>query len=309
LAMGRSLFCISRYMRGLLAHPSLILHILSIFSIIYCDDSHEWTMYPIFTYSKWGDDSMQRAGIGVIYSTPSWYVNLEPSTSKTDSEADESGYQDIDGIHLSLSGGLSVGGVFDAPSLDNLLVSAGIATTKQDAEINRRYLNGASTVVSEGDPNIEAISYFGKVGWLFPYKDQFSVMPYVSTLYSVVDMDDYTETGGSFPGHVSTETSKNLETRLGLRLDWSVSDKFQVAGWASWVDLDEKSDNTTIVIPMGLGAMSITEEDFDKNWYEGGLRANYQLEDNVAINTTMSGAGGSDYPADFSVNLVLAVGF
>ncbi|MBT6504285.1 MAG: helix-turn-helix domain-containing protein [Deltaproteobacteria bacterium] len=39
LAMGRSLFCISRYMRGLLAHPSLILHILSIFSIIYCDDS------------------------------------------------------------------------------------------------------------------------------------------------------------------------------------------------------------------------------------------------------------------------------
>lgn len=269
----------------------------------------EWTMYPIITYSKWGDDSLQRAGVGVVYSTPSWYVNLEPSTSKADTEADESGHQDIDGIHLALSGGLSVGGVFNTPSLDNLLLSAGIATSKQDAEINRRYLNGASAVVSKGDPNIEAVSYFGKAGWLFPLTEQFSIMPYVSALYSVVDMDDYTETGGSFPGDISTDTSRNLETRLGLRLGWSVSNSLQVSGWATWVDLDEKSDNETIITPMGLGAMSATEEDFDNNWYEAGVRANRQVADNVGINTTVSGAGGSDYPADFSVNLALTVGF
>ena len=269
----------------------------------------EWTMYPVISYSKWGDDSLQRAGVGVLHSTPSWYVNLELSTSKADTEADSSGHQDIDSIHLSLSGGLSVGGVFDTPSLDNLLVSAGITTSQQDAEIHRRYLNGASTVVSEGDPDIEAISYFGKVGWSFAIAEQFSFMPYASALYSIVDMDDYTETGGSFPGHVSTDTSRNLETRLGVRLAWDFSDTLQVSGWASWVDLDEKSANKTVITPMGLGAMSVTEEDFDKNWYEGGVQANWQMADNVGLNTTLSGSGGSDYPADFSINMALTVGF
>lgn len=269
----------------------------------------EWTLYPVISYSKWGDDSLQRAGVGVIYSTPSWYVALEPSTSKADIEVNSSGYENIDGIHLSLSGGLSVGGVLDTPSLDNFLMSVGIATTKQDTEIKRYYLNGASMVFSEGTPNIEANSYFGKLGWIFPVTERVSIMPYLSTLYSIVDLDNYTETGGSFPGYVSTDASRNFETRLGVRIDLEMPDNFQISGWTSWVNLDKKSDNETIITPMGLGTLSVAEEDYDRNWFEIGARANWQVAENMSFNATVSGSGVSSSPADFSVNLALTVGF
>lgn len=131
------------------------------------------------------------------------------------------------------SWGLNVSGAFE-PKYSHLRLYTNVAAVWFEDDIERRYLNGATPVMSEGQR--EGLGYGASVtlGWEIPVRDNAGLMPFLSYDAIKIELDGYAETGGPFPAEFDEVKETTRTSRVGAELKTNLSDALSLWSSASW---------------------------------------------------------------------------
>lgn len=115
-----------------------------------------------------------------------------------------------------------------------LRIHVAAAAGQSDANIDRGYLNGATPEISRGERDGEFTSAAIKAGWRVPVTVDASLTPFVRYDVARVELDGYTETGGTFPARFDPIDDTIEIARLGVEGGVALARGLDFEGALAW---------------------------------------------------------------------------
>ena len=236
-------------------------------------------------------------------------VAVKVAIAAVDAEDDGryNGDVELSGYSLGIALDMYPGKMMGSSAMEPLNISIGYDRGFYEGDFDRTYLNGATPNKSNGEPDVDTMSAYIEAGWSIAVSEKASIRPYVELFYQETEMDSYTETGGSFPGLVSSQDENNTKYSLGLEGDLQVSDRFKVGADVVGVKLrDDQGPDLTVYVPtLGLSFV-YPGEDYDDTWAEFALNSQWNFTKDLWLGGEVRGTSGSDYPEDWSASIELS---
>ena len=204
------------------------------------------------------------------------------------------GWASLDGGGHSAFWGYGVG-AFAAYGRPNAGPQFALAGTFFDlhADIDRAYMNGASTDISSGSTDGLGGSAEIELGMRFAAGDAASFMPYANLRASYLRLDGYTETGGGFPAEIDPMEAARTTLRLGLESRFAVSPScefFAKAAWGHDLSVDGPDISGNII---GIFDFAVPGTSAANDFVEVALGTSW-VTDSGHVATTLGGAIGTD---------------
>lgn len=262
---------------------------------------------PVVMYAD-GSEIMA-AGVAVEHVFDALAIKAAVAGVDAEDDGRYNGDLELTGYSLSLALDMFPGKMMDSSAIDPLNITIGLVGGFYDGDFDRTYLNGSTPDTSNGEPDVDTMAAFIEAGWSFVLTEKASIRPFVELFYQEVEMDSYTESGGSFPGRVSSQDEDNTKYSLGVEGLWQVNDRFKVGADVVGVKLsDDQGPDLEVSVP-DVGTFVYPGVDYDDTWAEFAFNAQWNFTSNIWLGGEVRGASGSDYPEDWSASAELSFMF
>ncbi|MEM7211126.1 MAG: autotransporter outer membrane beta-barrel domain-containing protein [Pseudomonadota bacterium] len=171
-----------------------------------------------------------------------------------------------------------------APGESGLSLTATANYGVLNADIERRYSNGAAVETAMGETDGFSVGGEAQVGWRFAFGGDVTVMPYAAYQIQHVELDAYDESGATFTGRMSGQETTIRKAKLGLMGGWQVHPDVRLSGSVEFAHVDEDVSNASLnVAALGTGSFGGTGGDRDYGLATVGIGASYSVNDRVDL--------------------------
>lgn len=186
------------------------------------------------------------------------------------------GQSDLAGGGSSDHFGYGIGGFIAAGEpTSGPQVAASAAWVSIEADIERAYLNGSGTDMSQGTTNGSAYGGEMQAGWRIQTGPMQSVTPFANLRYSQVELDGYTESGGGFPAIFDDIDQAMSTLRLGIEGKLQVTQTMEVTSSVAWGTHLNSSGSGFSGSLIGLFGVDVANPDAGEDFIEASLRAKW----------------------------------
>lgn len=259
---------------------------------------------PVVSYVK-GSEAVS-GGVALGWQLDGLTLSGRFGALTAEDEVRYGGDTSYDGFWYSLGVASQLGDLTGLSWLSGLELSVAVQAGNNNADIDRKYYNGATLENSEGDTDLDSLTTTARLGWRFKMSESLALTPYVQVLHNETSTDSYMETGGTFPGLVHDQRDTATENSFGASLGWQLSESIALNAWAAWVDMHNESGSDITIDVAGLGTFTSPGMDYDESWADLGLGATWQMTDSMALSAEVGGTDGSNYPEDWHASLGLS---
>lgn len=213
------------------------------------------------------DGSMGLAEIGGGYNFGPAQVNFSAGRTWAKQDLINNGDIDARGNYLMLETILPL-------SVENgLFATIGAYRHWGDVDIDRGYMNGDLAEISSASPDSNSWGVRARIDWVDAYQIQNIVFsPYADFLHNNSKLDSYRETGGSFPAQFDSREDSTNELRAGLNSIVPIKKSgFDFVANIEAVHRFEDKSETTSGQVIGLFSFNLDGQDYDQNWFKGGV--------------------------------------
>lgn len=262
---------------------------------------------PVFAYGEGSETIM--AGFAAEHSYDTVAVKVALAGVDAEDDGRYNGNVELSGYCLGIAVDMYPGKMAKSSAMEPLNITIGYDHGFYEGDFDRSYLNGATPEISNGEPDVDTMSAYIKAGWRFALSEIASIRPYLELYYQKTEMDSYTETGGTFPGTVTSQDESNTKYSLGLEGELQVSDRFKVGADVLGIKLrDDQGPDLAVSVP-NLGVFVYPGVKYDDTWAEFALNSQWNFTDDLWIFGEIRGTTGSDYPEDWSARVELSYAF
>ncbi|WP_299152274.1 autotransporter domain-containing protein [uncultured Tateyamaria sp.] len=153
-----------------------------------------------------------------------------------------------------------------------------------DGDIDRNYLNGATTETSSGSTSGNYTGFQGRVGYAMQTSQNLTLTPFAGLSSHRAELDGYTETGGTFAGTVSAQTSNLRKAKLGLDARFRLRSNLDLTTAVSVEHVKETGTFSSVsVTPLGGATFGGGSGARTYNAADVSLGVNYRASSNVAL--------------------------
>ena len=277
--------------RPLLAHPELN------------SRSCTWANGDLAHYGRNNDADVALAEVGGCYDLLPQQLRLGAGIGKSyvDQDLAFNGKSDLNGEYIITE-------VDYQPATLPVIASITGLYGRWDANVNRGYLNAGNPDQSNGYTDIETTSVRARVDLpdAMTIKDVGITLRMSYTL-NHVDVDSYTETGGSFPARFNDRSHTTQEVRFGVDAVKKLTERTRLRGLVEGVHrFDDDPDLSGQVI--GLFSFSLPGTDNEQTWARIGAELEHRFRKNMVLSVSLMGSSEGEDP-DVSGGLSLKMTF
>ncbi len=196
-----------------------------------------------------------------------------------------------------------------APDTHGLRVETGGSWSYLDLNLKRGYQNGASSAQSSGTTHGQALGLYGRIGWVFPVVDRFSLQPFAQYNWQRVEINGYTESGGPFPATYDKREESINRTRLGLQSQYAYNQAWDFWAWAAWDHRFESTGSSMSGSLVGLQAFNYGGGPVDQNWGDAGVGAKWRPYEGFETFSRLGFGLDSQYNAEPDLALTVGLGW
>lgn len=254
-------------------------------------------------------------------------------TGGHDNDLDNWGVNGVAGFKLPLSDDFSIGlginggltrstGIFDSHT-DMTSKGASLLTSyepdsglrfysslfgaKLDIDTHREYDVGFIDA-SKGSTNGYAYGGAARLGWEFALNSGTSLQPFAEAHITHVEVDGYTETGGSFNATFSEQSETSRMGKLGVQMTHDVSPSLQISTQLAYVHSPSSTGSDVQASVGGLNLITGGSEG-DRNWGEAMVGAQWAVSDQLEFSTEISGRTGQAHNPQGTLTFGLSYNF
>jgi probable HAF family extracellular repeat protein len=184
----------------------------------------QWGAYVLGQGLRGLDDSNGQStggsgSIGLIGKTPGGLkigFGIDGQNYDISGAANESSAS-VDGMGLSAFANYTFG--------NNFAVTGVLSYTDFSADVYRRYQNGAATETAFGTTDGKYIGAELAVSYTYNASDRMMFRPYLGAQYGKASFDAYSESGGTFSGTVSEQSTTIKTAKIGADFHYLVNDR------------------------------------------------------------------------------------
>ncbi|WP_082511296.1 MULTISPECIES: autotransporter domain-containing protein [unclassified Rhizobium] len=159
-----------------------------------------------------------------------------------------------------------------------------------DVEIRRAYSNGAAMAYSDADTDLVSGTLRIRADWQDAFRfHSSSFSPYLSYAVSRTSIDDYTETGGSFPATFDKQVVGSGEVRLGLASRTELNSAVAVRNTLELVHGSGDAPHAKGQV-VGLQSFSFGGGSYAETWLRVGADLDVKLADRALLSLSMHAA-------------------
>ncbi len=291
-----------QHSQSLLTQTSRSIARLNLPEVSRVDSGKNWSLSPLITHSP--DSDLTLVGISSIWTSDAYQVNTAIGLGKAKDDVWNGGTIRMDGYWLALGTAIDLSKAASL-STDGIELSASISQGFFEEDLERRYLNGASYDTSHGSTNSDSQTASLRLGWRIQQQQSVHATPYIQLLHSSNTIDAFNETGGVYNGRVKKQQSSNLESSLGVLIDWKLREDITLTARAALFSLKDLSGDDVVIDIERLGSRTSAGLNYDKNWEEFSLKFSWDFTERLTLVSSTNLTNGSNYPESWSISAAL----
>lgn len=234
----------------------------------------------------WGNDdhgtrngNVGLAEVGGGYNFGLAQINLSIGKTWADQDLIHGGEVNNDGKYLMVEGILPVS------EADGIYATLGIFHHWGNVDIERGYVVMGSPNFSSADADSRTWGLRARIDWENAITvGAAKVSPYTDLSHTKTTLDSYTETGGNFPAYFDSRKDSITELRAGLNSAIPIKQSgFDFIANIEAVHRFDESGSSTSGQVVGLFDFNLKGQDYDQNWFKGGLGVEGKLGKGKAL--------------------------
>lgn len=234
----------------------------------------------------WGNDNhasrdgdIGLAEIGGGYNFGPAQVNISMGKTWANQDLINSGKVDNDGKYLMIES------ILPLSETNGVYGTLSAFRHWGDVDINRGYNVMGLANYSSADVDSRTWGLRARVDWENAHTiGTTRLSPYADLSHTKTSLDSYTETGGDFPAYFDSRKDSITELRAGLNSAMPIKNSgFDfVTNIEAAHRFDDHARNTTGQV-IGLSDFSLAGQNYDQNWFKGGLGVEGKLGNGKAL--------------------------